>query len=349
MSKSSRIRVKFVSHGRPALWLHQLPHGEPFLGNCHFLFDREERDYDWLVVYEHVSPAAGQRKNSAYERLACAREHTLFVTAEPSSIKFYGHDFTAQFGAILTSQEDWALPHPRRIHSQAGLHWFYGIAGPEPIPFDRIAANVPENKTHLLSMVYSPKRMRHTMHNQRNACMRRFVQQMPELTTFGRTMTPLRDKSAALNEFRYHIALENHIGEHHWTEKLADAFLGLTLPFYAGCPNASDYFPADSFVPIDMRDPDQAIETIRRAIADNEYEKRLPAIREARRRVLYEHNLFAVLSREIGRMHDETPASADALIYSRYALRRRRPGTRLADAFGKLHLRYLQWRRRQRN
>ena len=125
--------------------------------------------------------------------------------------------------------------------------------------------------------------------------------------------------------------------------------LGLTLPFYAGCPNASDYFPADSFVPIDMRDPDQAIETIRRAIADNEYEKRLPAIREARRRVLYEHNLFAVLSREIGRMHDETPASADALIYSRYALRRRRPGTRLADAFGKLHLRYLQWRRRQRN
>ncbi|MEZ6050382.1 MAG: hypothetical protein R3C02_03185 [Planctomycetaceae bacterium] len=51
-----------------------------------------------------------------------------------------------------------------------------------------------------------------------------------------------RNGNHNVSDYRYHVAVENHIAEHHWTEKLADAFLGATLPFYFGCPNASDYF-----------------------------------------------------------------------------------------------------------
>ena len=85
--------------------------------------------------------------------------------------------------------------------------------------------------------------------------------------------------------FRYHIAIENHIAPHHWTEKLADVFLGHSLPFYHGCPNAADYFPADSFIPIDIHQPERVLEIIRQAIDRGEYERRLPAIVESRRRV----------------------------------------------------------------
>jgi hypothetical protein len=341
-----KIRVKLISQGSGAMWLRQLPHAEPVWGRCRFLLERGARDYDWAVAYEDVTPLPGQSKSSACEPLACPRHRTMLITAEPSSIKFYGHRFTAQFGSVLTSQEAWALPHPDRIFSQPALQWFYGMLRADDGGFDDMVANPPEDKRADLSMVYSPKRMRHTLHRQRNDFMRYLKAALPGMQVFGRGATPMADKSEALDGFRYHVAVENHIGPHHWTEKLADAYLGMTLPFYAGCPNAADYFPADSFIPIDMREPAAAVEIIRRAIADNAYEKRLPAIREARRRVLYEYNLFAVLAREIAARHDGTAAAEDGgMLYSRYALRRMSLSTRVADAVGKVGSR-LRHRRR---
>jgi hypothetical protein len=247
---------------------------------------------------------------------------------------------------VLTSQEAWALPHPDRIFSQPALQWFYGGSSDCDDAFDFMVANPPEDKRADLSMVYSPKRMRHTLHRQRNDFMRHLMASLPEMQVFGRGARPLGVKSEALDGFRYHVAVENHVGRHHWTEKLADAFLGMSLPFYAGCPNAAEYFPAESFIAIDSSDPAGAVQIIRQAIADNEYEKRLPAIREARRRVLFEYNLFAVLAREIpGRINVDAPLDDEATLFSRYALRRRSLSTRIADAVGKLSSRYLHRRR----
>ena len=84
---------------------------------------------------------------------------------------------------------------------------------------------------------------------------------------------------------------------------LSDAFVGLTLPFYAGCLNTADYFPADSYLSIDVNDPEGAASIIRKAIANNQYEKRLAAIVEIRRRVLFDHNFFALVAREVEKRH----------------------------------------------
>lgn len=107
------------------------------------------------------------------------------------------------------------------------------------------------------------------------------------------------DKAEALDPYRHHIVIENHIYNHHITEKLPDAFLGYTLPFYHGAPNTSTYFPADSYIPIDIENYTKAHEIIKYHLANNEYQDRLPAIIEARRRVLEEQNLFAILHKII--------------------------------------------------
>jgi len=331
------IRVKLISRFPPAHWLHQLPHGSNRWDRCEFLFQRDAREYDWLVVYDDIPPEAGKPKSSASEILACAPSNSMLVTTEPSSIKIYGSDFTRQFGAVLTSQEAWALPHPHRIYSQPALHWFYGVGSTHVIPFDEIESRPPASKTRDLSMVFSPKSMRHTLHWRRNEFMQHLMSQMPEMEVFGRGARPLDDKAEALDDYRYHVAIENFIGPHHWTEKLADAFLGMTLPFYCGCPNAAEYFPQDSFIPIDIRDPDAAVRTITDAIANNEYEKRLPAILEARRRVMQEYNLFAVLTREITRLHRPDSGFEEVkLVLSRHAVRQSSPAAAVRDIFGKL-------------
>ncbi len=341
----ARVRVKVLGNLAETIWLHQFPHDEPVWGDCEFVFERDARDYDWLLVYDDLPARAGEPKRTTREDLACPRAHTLLVTTEPSSVKIYGDSYTRQFGAVLTSQPEWALPHPHRIHAQPALHWFYGVGSRAIVPFDRLLAERPAEKTRDVSMVYSPKAMRHTLHYRRAHFMRWLVGHMPELDTFGReTPRPLDDKAECLRDYRYHVAIENFVGEHHWTEKLADSFLGLALPFYYGCPNAEAYFPAESFIRIDIRDPEAALATIRRAIADNEYEKRLPAIVEARRRVMFEYNLFAVAAREIARLHRaDARAEAGAAILSRRALRRSSPLVALRDAYGKLRgrLRHL--------
>ncbi|MHB1188696.1 glycosyltransferase family 10 domain-containing protein [Thiobacillus sp.] len=339
---AENIRVKVLSPIPQRYFLHQLPAGNPVWGNCRFSFDPEDRDYDWLVVYEDLRTANKEGKRGLQETLACPARHTMLITSEPSSIKHYGNAYVGQFGCVLTSQETWALPHPDRIFSQAGLIWIYGVGADRVMSFDHMVAHPPMEKTRDLSMVFSPKTMRHTLHRQRNEFMRQLMDLMPEMEVFGHGARPLDDKAEALDPYRYHIAIENYIGLHHWTEKLADAFLGLTLPFYCGCPNAADYFPPESFIPIDMKDPVGAARIIRQAIRDNEFEKRLPAIREARRRVLFEHNLFAVVSREIGKRHLATAHTPNGgIIYSRHALRKKSLSHGLRDMYGKARARAI--------
>jgi hypothetical protein len=338
------IRVKLISRTSPEEWRHQLPHGSPIWGRCSFIFDRDSRNYDWLVVYDDIPPGAGEAKGQASETLACDAGNSILVTTEPSSIKIYGNDYTRQFGAVFTSQEEWALPHPCRIYSQPALHWFYGVGSRQVVPFDVIAASAPqEGKARDVSMVFSPKSMRHTLHWRRHEFMKQLMDTLPEIDVYGRGARPLDDKAEALDAYRYHVAIENFIGPHHWTEKLADAFLGLGLPFYCGCPNATDYFPAESFIPLDLQDPEGAARIIRQAISNNEYEKRLPAIIEARRRVLFEYNLFAVISREIERLQDSGSQGGGerTMIYSRHALRKSSLAVSLRDTYGKVRARAI--------
>ncbi len=341
-TESSEIRVKVMATIPRRVLQHQLPWGIPKWGRCRFSFDPADERYDWLVVYDDLPPCHGEPRKQRWERLACPREHTMLTTSEPPSIKHYGDSYVRQFGWVLTSQPEWALPHPHRIHSQTGLHWFYGVGERHEIPFDTLVTQPPAVKTRDLSMVFSPKHMRHTLHSRRFDFMRRLIELLPQMDVYGRGARPLDDKAEAIAAYRYHIAVENYIGPHHWTEKLADPFLGLALPFYCGAPNAADYFPPDSFIPIDMRDPEGAARIILRAIADHEYEKRLPAIVEARRRVLYEHNYFALLAREIEKRHDPgRMPDRHGILYSRHALRYQGPLNALRDLYGKARSRLI--------
>lgn len=121
----------------------------------------------------------------------------------------------------------------------------------------------------------------------------------PDVDIWGRGIRPIEDKWDVLAHARYTIAVENYWGEHYWTEKIADCWLAYTLPFYYGCPNLEKYFPADSFIRIDLADFDNAVRTIRHIVDSGEYEKRLPAICEARSLVLNRHQFFPFMADEL--------------------------------------------------
>jgi len=257
----------------------------PEWGSCRFVFGNEQ-DYDWLVVYDDFVGKID---------LKCPRPNTILVTFEPSSVKTYESAYIRQFGFVLTGQEDWALKHPGKIHSQPGLFWYYGTTR----TYDQIAQGIPQEKTLVISTVTSSKCQSHTLHKKRNFFIEELQKKLPQLDRFGRGIREINDKAEALDPYQYHIAIENHRCDHWWTEKLSDAFLGLTLPFYYGAPNAMEYFPSDSFIEIDINDPEGSALIIKNAIQTNQYEKRLPSIKEARRLVLEEYNFYANTSKII--------------------------------------------------
>jgi len=355
-SNTSPLRVKFMGKAvcpeDAPHWLARFPGGVPRLGACEFTLDPHDRRYDWLVVYDDLPARAGERRTLWEETLACPRSHTLLITTEPSAIKAYEPAYTRQFGWVLTSQEPWALRHPHRIYTQPGLVWYYGATGhgnatiSERGSYDHIVAQPPLAKTKDLSTVCSAKAMKHTLHAARNEFVHRLQAVLPDLEVFGHGVRYAADKADTLDPYRYHIAIENHVSLHHWTEKLGDPFLGACLPLYHGCPNYADYFPAESVLPINIHDFDGSLEIIRRAVRDHEYEKRLPAILESRRLYLEKFSLFAQTARLITERHTPGAGAGRATICSRHLLRRRSPWHALNAGWARLRVSFLNRRNR---
>src|SRR3954447_5645150 len=179
-----------------------------------------------------------------------------------------------------------------RLPSQPALPWHVERS------YDELVAMEPPVKTLPLSAISSDLAAL-SGHRARLRFLAK-VRDLPELDRFGRGVRPLADKWDGLAPYRYSLAIENASVPNYWTEKLADCFLAWTLPIYAGCPNLEEFCPAESFVRIDLDDPDaprQVAEVARGRL----WEERREAIAEARRRVLEEHQLFPFLAAEIRR------------------------------------------------
>lgn len=322
----SPIIVKFV--GRvvdPRQLSRQLSAARPPSHRVQFEFDPEATRYDWLAVYDNLPNRKGHRTLGHSEILSCPQTNTILLTSEPTSIKIYGRAYCRQFGAVFSSQESWAIRSPGHVFTQSGLRWYYGLGTNRILTVDDMVAAPPLAKSRDVSIVCSLKAQGHTLHRQRLAFSLDLVRLMPEIDHFGHGVRPMDDKAEALDAYRYHVAIENHLAPHHWTEKLADAFLGCTLPFYCGAPDAGRYFPPESFIPIDLSSPARVAERIRAAIRDDEYNQRLPFIMEARRRVIEDYNMISLVARH-AEAHDTRPyADRTGRIMSQRAARMSNP------------------------
>jgi hypothetical protein len=113
-----------------------------------------------------------------------------------------------------------------------------------------------------------------------------------ELDLYGRKINYIEDKWNGLAPYKYSLAIENNSGPDCWTEKLADCFLTWTVPLYYGCTNLEKYFPKESFIRIDINNPLESLNKIKAIINENNWERYIPALEEARNLVLYRYQFF---------------------------------------------------------
>jgi FkbM family methyltransferase len=283
------IKAAFITLHMHWPWQRQLPRTQPDFDGVEFFVPVNEADI--VFVYDDIPN----------DKFVLTRPvPIIFVASEPENVKRYSSTFLAQFDAVITS--DRHTPHPRRNFIQSGLPWHVGtmLEGGKllntPMTFEELKVYEPR-KTRLISVVSSNKAFT-PEHRARLAFVAKLkVAFGDQIDVFGRGIADFADKRDVLDAYRYHIALENCAIEDYWTEKLADPYLTLTFPIYHGCPNIKDYFPEESFQPINIYEPDEAIEIIRKVINSDLAEQRREYLLEARRRVMHEHNVFGMLAK----------------------------------------------------
>lgn len=151
----------------------------------------------------------------------------------------------------------------------------------------------------------------------------------------------------ALDAYKYHIAVENTVSNYHWSEKLSDSIMSYCLTFYSGDPKLEQILPPRSFIRIPIDNPPEALRIIQEAIRNNEYEKRLPDILEARKLLIERYNMYsqilAVIAEHEKQYGVPTEPCKPWTLYERHYLRRNP-----INAIGEfIHL-MRNWKRRRK-
>jgi hypothetical protein len=293
-SKSSPSQhIVFVEPNADEILFRTLPHDRKRSGDIGFDTKECEALYRWMVVHDDSHREIPSN---------IPRSRRILFLAEPPDVKYYHPKFVSQFG-IVTGPCNIFSSGGSVVLSQPAIPWFYGIDFNKSQPvlsFDDLVNLKPSpNKVDAVSVVIS-KKTRTREHRSRLRLVEHLAKHLGDkLHIFGRDFTPIADKREAIDGYKYHLSLENNVMPHFWTEKLADPWLGWALPFYAGCPNLSDYFPDGSYIRIFHDDPQRSAALITEAMASGAYERALPAIEAARTCVLHEHSLPAVVARII--------------------------------------------------
>jgi hypothetical protein len=234
-------------------------------GDLRFTLDPVERcDYCIVCNYVHEEIV-----------IECPPENVFLLIQEPYVKGIFdwvvrGH---SQFARVFTHHP---LKHSRYVAAPPLVPWHVERDWRQLTGMD-----LPQKRKDL-SLIASNK-TNFPGHKKRLDFLNYIRENVPEADVFGKGINFIEDKWDGLGDYRYSISIENSSTDDYWTEKIADCFLGYTLPFYYGCTNIESYFPEESFIRIDIDDPSGAIETIMRSIRNNEWKKRLPAIVEARK------------------------------------------------------------------
>jgi len=283
------VRLFFYGQNRqPEQLLRQTPQGKGIWKNVRFLLEDSPDPFDFLVVFGSGHPMIRESINP---------ENTLFIGSEPPAIKTYPKGYLAQFASVISSDPD--AQHPNLKLSQQGYPWFCGLSDDHIKLYDAYRSEPLPDKTKLMSVVCSSKSKKEG-HRKRFE----FVKQLKEifgddLDLYGNGQNFVPDKADAIRPYKYHITIENSESPDYWSEKLADSYLEGAFPFYTGCPNISDYFSEDAYLPINLDDLDATVATIKKAIKNQRYEQSLNALHTAKFQILDEYNLFNIITDHI--------------------------------------------------
>ena len=172
------------------------------------------------------------------------------------------YELAKRFDLVLTHNEDFLRTSSKFVYMPLAGCWIderdWGVA----------------SKTKNLSIIASSKAFLEG-HQLRHTVIQQFQGSIDGV--YGNGYQQLPNKITGLRDFRYSLIIENVRRNYFFTEKLIDAFVTGTVPVYWGCPDIAKFFNPDGMIQFaDIAE----LPGILAALSPQDYERRLPAIRD---------------------------------------------------------------------
>ncbi len=293
---SNKMVVKITTESPTWTLINQLP--KSGFEQYQFEINNSVKECDYWFVFDGLQTD---------EEVICPKKHTIFTTWEPPTFRTYSKWFIRQFYTLVTCHTN--LNHPHIIWNQQSNPWYVKE------PYEELKDNHPA-KTKDICLITSTK-----LYTDGHRARLTFAHEIKKilgdrLDLFGRGIQDFSDKGEALSPYKYSIVIENSQHEDYFTEKLADAYLTETYPFYFGCKNIESYFPKGSYIKIDLTHPQNTANQILKIINDpSHYAQSLPDIRKAKELILDKYSLFPFIDAYI--QNDVTNSSRKEAILLR--------------------------------
>lgn len=276
--------INILTHLEEKLFIKQLP--TDTLGITFRINSDEDRVWDAIVVYEDIDfPCQIKYKANGL----------IFYSGEPPMVKVYSSMFLKQFDLVVSAHT--RIKHTKNILCQQSLPWYLGFDyNSKKINYsieELRQLPIPE-KTRKISFITSSREFLPGHARRMDFCEELQKRFGDTIDFYGKGIRPLGDKAEGIFPYYFSICIENSSINNYWTEKIADAFLGYTVPLYYGCKNISDYFAPESYIPLDIKKQKDAFLQIEHIItnADSIYQSKLSAIVEARNKLFNSYDIF---------------------------------------------------------
>lgn len=133
-------------------------------------------------------------------------------------------------------------------------------------------------KTKMCSLIASAKRSQ-VGHRLRHDIADWSAAEGIGLDVMGGGYAPFDEKADGLAPYRYSVVIENSREADYFSEKLLDALFCLAVPIYWGCPNIGDYIDTSGLI---ICESEAEIQAALRAMSEEDYAARVPALERAR-------------------------------------------------------------------
>lgn len=287
---TNSLKVHVFTDAPSIAFLKQAPGNSPHVRKVSFTFGTTvPDDVDVLICINRASYTI---------KTYVPKDRAIFLAAEPDVIHPFSRRFLEQYGLVLTTTKK-TLGTEKRYRAVC-WQWFvgYDFSGRgEHRGYDWFKAlKKPQTKEDKIAIVTSNK-VYTEYHRKRMHLVNTLIEKIPDhIVLYGRGFKTIDDKADALLPYKFNLAVENGEGPHVWTEKLTDPWLCWSFPFYAGCSNVADYFPQDAFETINLDDPVAEAERMVKEMENGRWEAALPAIANARKKVLEEENIMILMA-----------------------------------------------------
>lgn len=280
------LRINVLTHLVEELFIKQLPLFYKEEGVIFEINSSENIVWDYVVVYEDI--------DIEYTFL-CKKGGLIFFSGEPPFVKVYSREFLNQFDHIVSSHPNDGFSSYYKM--QQSLPWYFGYDFKQKkinYFYEQLEQVRNYPKTKKISFISSSREYLPGHASRLNLLKKLQIRYADEIDFFGKGINEIDDKAEGLLSYRFSICVENSNIEDYWSEKIADAFLGYTVPLYFGCKNINEYFPEDSYIPLDITNMQSVYKIIDHILEDPEdiYQKHLSGVTNARNKLLYEYNLF---------------------------------------------------------